>query len=569
MSIRFWMALLLLIPIRLSAYDEAFQTFKGHSDAVRSVAFSPDDQYLATGSGDKTAILWEVNSGRLIRKFKGHSSYVLSVAFSPDGQYLATGSWDNTAILWEVNSGRQVQTFEGHSDNVYSVAFSPDGQYLATGSRDKTAILWDVNSGRQIRRFKGHSSYVLSVAFSPDGQYLATGSGDKTAILWDVNSGRQIRKFKGHSSYVLSVAFSPDGKYLATGSDDQTAILWEVNSGRQVRTFKGHSSYVLSVAFSPDGQYLATGSLDATAILWEVNSGWQVQKFKGHSDWVLSVAFSPDGQYLATGSLDNSAILWEISSQRLMISQIIIKQRTILDSLKTEYEKKVAALLTPKGEFETDQQYQKRLKNASAQRTALEALYQQKSAQIRAYYEQQIRQECANSHQKLTLKNSGVIGRYNIDKQVFPLQFEGKTYELKVPLNQAPTFKERFADLKIEFERDLNLENEWEYFNYSFVDPQTGMRYPFGEQRGSSPGITAAAPVLPPHLRASLSFSEPSGEGFLDASEKGLVSVEIINSGQGEALNFIAELKALQPGIDLYTETMQSILRLGRVRKRA
>ena len=99
-----------------------------------------------------------------------------SVAFSPDGQYILTGSLDHTAKLWDLQ-GQEVQAFSGHSSYVYSVAFSPDGQYILTGSSDKTAKLWDLQ-GQEVRAFSGHSSEVTSVAFSPDGQYILTGSRD-------------------------------------------------------------------------------------------------------------------------------------------------------------------------------------------------------------------------------------------------------------------------------------------------------------------------------------------------------------------------------------------------------
>ena len=290
----------------------------GHFLQVRSVAFSPDDRYVLTGSRDHTAKLWEVNTGREVRAFSGHSQTVRSVAFSPDGRYVLTGSEDRTAKLWEANTGRMVRTFSGHSNTVNSVAFSLDGRYVLTSSQDRTAKLWEVSTGREVRAFSGHSNSVWSVAFSPDGRYLLTGSTDQTAKLWEVSTGREVRTFSGHSSSVWSVAFSPDGRYVLTGSNDRTAKLWEVDTGHEVRTFSGHLRPVYSVAFSPDRRYVLTGSEDNTAKLWEVSTGREVRTFSGHTDTIHTVAFSHDGHFVLTGSNDRSAKLWDVSSGRMV-----------------------------------------------------------------------------------------------------------------------------------------------------------------------------------------------------------------------------------------------------------
>jgi WD40 repeat protein len=289
--------------------------FSGHQSSVLSVSFSPDGQYLATGSDDRTARLWD-RKGNQVAEFSGHQGWVMSVSFSPDGQYLATGSSDSTARLWDLNhlpnppllrGGNGGVVFSGHQDSVWSVSFSPNGQYLATASHDRTARLWDMQ-GNQVAEFSGHQGWVWSVSFSADGQYLATGSSDSTARLWDMQ-GNQVAEFSGHQDSVRSVSFSLNGQYLATGSVDRTARLWD-RKGNQLVEFSGHQFSVTSVSFSPDGQYLATGSSDSTARLWDLN-GNQVAEFSGHQGWVWSVSFSPDGQYLATGSRDKTARLWD------------------------------------------------------------------------------------------------------------------------------------------------------------------------------------------------------------------------------------------------------------------
>ena len=142
-------------------------------------------------------------------RFIGHTDELRKVTFSPDGKYVLTASLDKTAKLWDVNTGNVLQTFTGHTAQVNSVAFSPDGKYVLTGSRDKTARLWDVQSGNKVREFTGHTDTITKVGFSLDGTYVLTASLDGTARIWDVRTGQQIHSFDTHSG-VYWADFSPD-----------------------------------------------------------------------------------------------------------------------------------------------------------------------------------------------------------------------------------------------------------------------------------------------------------------------------------------------------------------------
>jgi WD40 repeat protein len=296
----------------------------GHTDWVRSVAFSPDGQMLASGSADGTIVLWDVMARQpLGQPLVGHMAEVWSVAFSPDGQTLASGGADGTIVLWnDVATGQPTgRPLTGHDFDVFSVAFSPDSQTLASGSRDLTIMLWNVETGQPIGHpLTGHAATVRSLAFSPDGQTLASGDTDGAIILWNnVATGQPIsRRLTGHDLDVFGVAFSPDSQTLASGSRDLTIMLWDVPTGEPIgHPLTGHSDSVFSVAFSPDGQTLASGSRDLTIMLWDVATGQSIgQPLTGHSNWVNSVAFSPDGQTLASGSTDNAIILWDVAGRQ-------------------------------------------------------------------------------------------------------------------------------------------------------------------------------------------------------------------------------------------------------------
>ncbi|KAJ4346491.1 uncharacterized protein N0V89_010420 [Didymosphaeria variabile] len=159
-----------------------------------------------------------------LQTLEGHSNDVRSVAFSHDATQLASASVDKMIKIWDASSGACLQTLEGHSDEVNSVAYSYNSTQLASASNDKTVKIWDLGSRACIKTLKRHGNTVRSVAFSHDATQLASASDDNTVKIWDASSGACLQTLEGHSHLVSSVAYSHDSTYLASASFDGTRL---------------------------------------------------------------------------------------------------------------------------------------------------------------------------------------------------------------------------------------------------------------------------------------------------------------------------------------------------------
>jgi WD40 repeat protein/energy-coupling factor transporter ATP-binding protein EcfA2 len=283
----------------------------GHAWSVTSVAFSPDGNFIVSGSDDKSLKLWDTRSGHCIRSFIGHEVEVICGAFSPDGTLIISASLDYSLKLWDTDSGECIRAFLGHKDWVTSAAFSPNRDYIISGSFDDSLKLWDIRTGACLRSFLGHADGIWSVSFSPDGHSIVSGSLDNSLKLWDIRSGQCISSFLGHDEMISSVSFAPNGHFIVSGSYDKSLKLWDIRSGECIRSFLGHENGVTSISFSPDGHFIVSGSLDKSLKLWDIRSGECLRSFLGHNGRINSVAFSPCGTLLISGAEDNGLMLWD------------------------------------------------------------------------------------------------------------------------------------------------------------------------------------------------------------------------------------------------------------------
>jgi WD40 repeat protein len=266
-------------------------------------------------------VLSEIKEGKLVLKYRlaGHTDEVRSLAFSPGGDTLVSGARDGFVRLWDSAQGKHLQTLHPNLGVVYAVAVSPDSRWLAVGGGDWTKSgavkIYDFAQRKQVALLGGYPSFVHSLSFTSDSKRIATGGGDKTVRIWQMPGGTDSpaeiieistaeRLFSGKNSSGHSIAVSKDGSHILVGHHSSGVSLWHISGGDEIRQFTGPEQAIHSVMFWPDGQHVLAASEDATIRLWNLETGEEVRQFQGHTGRIDSLALSRDGSLLLSGSAD-------------------------------------------------------------------------------------------------------------------------------------------------------------------------------------------------------------------------------------------------------------------------
>ncbi|MEM7310503.1 MAG: protein kinase [Planctomycetota bacterium] len=184
-------------PERLSIYDaRTFELLRAapiEGCPEPYVRHSPDGRWIAFASGnagpmavDRTCVtLLDARSFGVRAELRGHTDRVRSLAFSPDGDRLATASFDSTVRVWSVPDGSEVTPpLASHVGQVCAVAWSRDGKRLFSGSFDLAIKVWDAEHWVELATLLGHEDYVFNLASHPHTDVLVSAGGDGTARIW-------------------------------------------------------------------------------------------------------------------------------------------------------------------------------------------------------------------------------------------------------------------------------------------------------------------------------------------------------------------------------------------------
>lgn len=222
---------------------------------------------LDIGSADTEAVIDIVYQPQAVFKVRpvtrctssmpGHSEAVVSLNFSPDGQHLASGSGDTTLRLWDLNTETPHFTCTGHRQWVLCVAWSPDSLKLASSCKNGEIRLWNPETGQQMGKpLIGHKKWINCLSWepyhqNPECRQLASAGSDGDVRIWDVVLGHCVKTLAGHTGAVTAVRWGGIG-VIFTSSKDRTIKMWRADDGVLCRTMTGHAHWVNNLALNTD-----------------------------------------------------------------------------------------------------------------------------------------------------------------------------------------------------------------------------------------------------------------------------------------------------------------------------
>ncbi|KAI0073400.1 WD40 repeat-like protein [Panus rudis PR-1116 ss-1] len=315
------------------------RTLKGHTDGVMCLQFSetlshPAFPILITGSYDRTARVWNLETGRELHCLTGHTRAVRALQF--DECKLITGSMDHTMKVWDWRTGKCLRTLEGHTEGVVCLNF--DSNVLASGSVDSTVKVWNFRTG-ECFTLRGHRDWVNSVQLWDAGVHYASVRGSTTGGQSPYGRASSPFASSGSPSHIAP------GKMLFSASDDGTIRLWDLYERTCVRQFTGHVGQVQSLKllvlgngceepeYGPEEEAIADSKLasfspartssysastspsNATANAKNTSASTDSGDSDSETERAsIAVSTRTNKPVLISGSLDNTIKLWDIET---------------------------------------------------------------------------------------------------------------------------------------------------------------------------------------------------------------------------------------------------------------
>ncbi|CDK26804.1 unnamed protein product [Kuraishia capsulata CBS 1993] len=226
---------------------ECYAVMSGHAGSVTAVALPTQlnngyPHFVLTASADLTVKSWSIPSPERkntdgpveikLAKYtrKAHEKDINSITVSPANELFITASYDKTAKVWDLESGETIGILKGHKRGLWNARVSFWDKLVATASGDKTIKLWSLEDFTCKKTFEGHTNAVQRVEFIDKGRFLLSAGADGLVKIWDISSGECVNTLNNHDNRLWALCVKDDGKQIISADADGAITIWDDNT---------------------------------------------------------------------------------------------------------------------------------------------------------------------------------------------------------------------------------------------------------------------------------------------------------------------------------------------------
>lgn len=328
---------------------------RGHQLQCQDVDYSRDGKWILTTSRDKSARIWDAETGDLLHHIRGHGNQVSRISDMPDREQVVTSSDDGTIKIWDIHQ-LSAGTLRPLGDSARAFARSPSKGLVAVARWTGTMSIYDTDTLELKTEFKNDVLAQSELFFSQDETKLyvvaprtgilvhdtddwdkppviigdsvplqcaaPTNDGDAVVIgcrdgqVWRVSLAdpAEMTSLYTHGGQVWTIETSQDGRYTASIDIDGQFMMFDHKENLLVKAFQAHDGVGWDIKFHPYENQVVTCGFDGRIAFWDIETGAAVREFQGHSFGVTTLEFHPTRQRLVSGGTDFAVIMWDLES---------------------------------------------------------------------------------------------------------------------------------------------------------------------------------------------------------------------------------------------------------------
>jgi WD40 repeat protein len=286
---------------------------------VKSLLWLKHKDLLIVGATDGSARFWNTENWQEDHVIPEFQDDVCSIVATHDEARLIFGDRGDTAMLWDMNLNKEIRRFKNRHTGAHQMALSFDDRFLACGDDVGGIAIHDLDTGQRVKKLQNDDTLYYGICFNRNGEKVIGSTYNGEISIWDFDTAQQLTTMRSQLDTVYRVCHSNNqDRFIASGSGDVVEC-WASETGKLIFSSKGNNN--TSLTYNHQQDKFAIASWHREIFIYDFSSGSIEQRLsisrrpsgKINIGMLEGISFSPDDQYLAVGSDNGLILIWDVN----------------------------------------------------------------------------------------------------------------------------------------------------------------------------------------------------------------------------------------------------------------